>query len=355
MLVSSILILFVYQIIIFQFESSASNADTNRLSTGTTRDDQNVKQDHDFIKSNIISFDSIINDASTSFDNKLENSEIRSIMYSTTTSAIEPSFITPYPNRPTNFQFSPSFNPLFPDTLNVNNSSSKIENDLKTKGNDGSHSSFNATNNHFVAKETKPTFVNNINNNSANIANNTSGKTTIQLNPLVDDNINAEDYTDNLNIAIQPEEGINVNTVITNVIDENGLVIPFDSDTYSSNITFEFLGLKDGVETGEVDGFECRVDEEDFEECETGISYSVTGMPHRFEVRSYIYVGETFDKVHDPTPATWEWDVGNGGGGFEVNTTLEAFDGTDEEITDGESTASNDIEFTFNGTTTAPD
>ena len=233
-------------------------------------------------------------------------------MYSTTTSAIEPSFITPYPNPPTNFQFSPSFNPLFPNILNFNNSSSDIENDLKTKGKDGSHSAFNATNNHFVAKETKPTFVNNINNNSANTANNTSGKTTIQLNPLVDDNINAEDSPENLNIVIQPEEGIDVNTVITNVIDENGQVVPFDGYIYSSNITFEFLGLKDGVETGEVDGFECRVDEEDFEECESGISYSVSGVPHRFEVRSYIYVGETFDKIHDPTPATWEWDVGNG-------------------------------------------
>ena len=71
MLISIILIVFVYQIIIFQFESSASNADTNRLNTGTIRDDQNIKQDDDFIKSNIISFNRVSNDASTSFDNKL--------------------------------------------------------------------------------------------------------------------------------------------------------------------------------------------------------------------------------------------------------------------------------------------
>ena len=63
MLISIILIVFVYQIIIFQFESTASNADTNRLSTGTTMDDQNIIQNDDFIKSNIISFDNISNDA----------------------------------------------------------------------------------------------------------------------------------------------------------------------------------------------------------------------------------------------------------------------------------------------------
>src|SRR5215210_278672 len=130
MLISIVLIVFVYQIIIFHFESSASNADTYRFNTGTPMDDQNLKQDDDFIKSNSISFDNVSNDSDTSFDNKLENS-IRSIMYSTTTSAIEPSFIPSYPNPPTNFKFDPSFNPLFPNILNFNNSSSDIENDLK--------------------------------------------------------------------------------------------------------------------------------------------------------------------------------------------------------------------------------
>ena len=343
MLISIILIVFVYQIIIFQFESTASNADTNRLSTGTTMDDQNIIQNDDFIKSNIISFDNISNDASTSFDNKVENSEIRSIMYSPTTSAIEPSFITPYPNPPTTFQFSSSLNPLFPNILNFNNSSSDIENDLKTKGKDGSHSSFNATNNHFIAKETRPTFANNINNNSANTSNNISEKTSVQLNPLVDDDINAEDSPENLNLFLQQEEeGIDVNTVITNVVDGNGKVVPFDGYIYSSNITFEFLGLKNGVETDEVDGFECRLDEEDFEECESGMSYSVSPVPHRFEVRSYSYVGESFNKIHDPTPATWKWPI-------VVETTLEAEDGDDDDIMNRDSTTSNDIEFTFSG------
>ena len=153
----------------------------------------------------------------------------------------------------------------------------------------------------------------------------------------VDDNTNVEDSSENLNLSMQQDEGIAANTVITNVIDGNGKDVPFDGYIYSSNITFEFLGLKDGVETEEVDGFECRVDEEDFKECESGISYTVSPVPHRFEVRSYSYEGESFDKIHDPTPATWKWDVGNGSP-ITPETSLAAV------IT------SNDIVFTLTGT-----
>ena len=191
-----------------------------------------------------------------------------------------------------------------------------------------------------LLKETKPTFANNINKNNANPANITSGKTTIQLNPSVDDNTNVEDSSENLNLSLQQEEGIDGNTVITNVIDGNGEDVPFDGYIYSSNITFEFLGLKDGVETEEVDGFECRLDEEDFKECKSGISYTVSPVPHRFEVRSYSYVGDSFDKIHDPTPATWKWDVG---GGITVDTMLTAKDGNDVEIENGDTTTSTEL------------
>ena len=69
-------------------------------------------------------------------------------------------------------------------------------------------------------------------------------------------------------------------------------------------------------------------------------------------MRSYIYVGETFDKIYDPTPATWEWDVG----GFPVETTsLEAEDGNGVPITNGGSTTSNDIVFSFTGFTDPDD
>ena len=69
-------------------------------------------------------------------------------------------------------------------------------------------------------------------------------------------------------------------------------------------------------------------------------------------MRSYSYVGESFDKIYDPTPAMWKWDVGNG---FTVQTTLEALDGNDNPIMTGDSTFSNEIVFTFSGNTTAPD
>ena len=169
----------------------------------------------------------------------------------------------------------------------------------------------------------------------------------------MDDNITAEVSSANPNLILQQEERIDVNTVITKVIDGNGKDVPFDGYIYSSDITFKFLGLKDGVETDEVDGFECRLDEGDFEECgQSVMSYSVSGEPHLFEVRIIFYVGETFDKIYYPTPATWEWDVG---GGFTVETTsLVAEDGNGDPITDGDSTTSNEIVFTFTGSTTAP-
>ena len=176
----------------------------------------------------------------------------------------------------------------------------------------------------------------------------TSGKTTIQLNPSVDDNTNEEDSSENLNLSLQQEEGIDTNTVITNVIDGNGDDVPFDGYIYSSDITFEFLGVKDGVETEEVDGFECRVDEEDFKECKSGISYTVSPVPHRFEVRSYSYVGDSFDKIHDPTPAKWKWDLG-GGGGFAVDTEITALDGNEDEIENDDTTTSTEIKFTLKG------
>ena len=145
---------------------------------------------------------------------------------------------------------------------------------MKTNGKDGSNSALNTTKNHFVAKETEPTFVNNINNNNnnnANTPNTTSGKPTLQFNPLVNDNITTEVSSANPNLVLQQEEeGSGVNTVITKVIDKNGKDVPFDGYIYSSDITFKFLGLKDGVETDEVDGFECRLDEGDFEECQSG-------------------------------------------------------------------------------------
>ena len=84
-------------------------------------------------------------------------------------------------------------------------------------------------------------------------------------------------------------------------------------------------------------------------ECHTVFQES----PHRFDVRAYIYVGGTFDKIYDPTPATWEWDVGNGnGGGPTVDTiSLVAEDESGVPIPNGGSTPSNDIVFRFTGFT----
>ena len=166
MLISIVLILFVYQILFLHFEYSASNADTlDHFSIGSTKNDQNLEQDDaDIIKPKNTPLENLKNEFITSFDDKHESSEVSSIIPLTPTSTIEPSFIPPQPSHSTiTSSTDSSFISPFPNIINFNNSSSNIKNDLKTNGKDGSHSAFNPTNNHFVAQETNPTFANNIN------------------------------------------------------------------------------------------------------------------------------------------------------------------------------------------------
>ena len=158
MLISIVLILFVYQIIFFQFEYSASNADTlDSFSIGATKNDQNLEQDDaDIIKPKNTPLENLKNEFITSFDDKHESSEVSSIIPLTPTSTIEPSFIPPQPSHSTiTSSTDSSFISPVPNIINFNNSSSNIENDLKTNGKDGSHFAFDTTNNNFVAQRNK--------------------------------------------------------------------------------------------------------------------------------------------------------------------------------------------------------
>ena len=69
-------------------------------------------------------------------------------------------------------------------------------------------------------------------------------------------------------------------------------MLPFGGSTSSPSITFEFIGLKDGEETDEVDGFECKLDEADWQDCVSPKSYPVSTGAHKFQVRSYITLEE---------------------------------------------------------------
>ena len=171
MLISTVIILFVYQIIFVQFEYSASNADTfDSFNIGATKNDQNLEQDDaDIIKPKNIPMENLKNDLITSFDVEHESSDLSSIIPLTPTSTIEPSFIPPQPSPSTITSSTDSsiISPV-PNIINFNNSSSKIENNLNMNSKDGSHFAFDTTNNNFVAQEIKPTFSNNINKNNAN-------------------------------------------------------------------------------------------------------------------------------------------------------------------------------------------
>ena len=137
MLISIVLILFVYQIIFFQFEYSASNADTtDSFSIGTPKDDQNLEQDDaDIIKPKNIPLENLKNEHNISFDDKHENSEVSSIIPLTPTSTIEPSFIPLQPSHSTiTSSTDSSFVSPFPNIINFNNSSRNTENDLKIDG-----------------------------------------------------------------------------------------------------------------------------------------------------------------------------------------------------------------------------
>ncbi len=65
-------------------------------------------------------------------------------------------------------------------------------------------------------------------------------------------------------------------TRIESAEDENGQDILNNTSTSSTTINFTFVGLKDDEVTDEVDGFQCKLDNQNFEECDSPKIYSVT-------------------------------------------------------------------------------
>ena len=71
---------------------------------------------------------------------------------------------------------------------------------------------------------------------------------------------------------------------------------------------------------------------------------------YTFEVTAFIVINET--PIIDSEPASITWTIEED---IVVDTTLDAIDGNGDTITDGDSTTSNDIEFTFSGVATNVD
>ena len=136
-----------------------------------------------------------------------------------------------------------------------------------------------------------------------------------------------------------PEEPLD--TVITSAEDGNEDPVGNETTTTSDSITFTFSAVNNSTNAG----FLCSIDNNEAEDCSEGfITYEglEIGEEHIFRVSAYIPEGE-----FDTTPATWVWTIEEED--IVVDTTLNAIDGNDDPITNGDSTTSNDIEFTFSG------
>src|SRR5215203_3092042 len=146
------------------------------------------------------------------------------------------------------------------------------------------------------------------------------------------------------------QQEIVVDTTLDSATDGNEDPVENLSSTTSNDIEFEFSGqiTPEGTEV-DSQGFQCRLDEQpNFVPCNGPTTNDFTGS-HTFEVRAFVVVNE--QTIVDLTPVTFIWTIVP----IVVDTTLDAIDGNDDTITDGDSTTSNDIEFTFSGEVTNAD
>src|SRR5215203_1120629 len=152
-----------------------------------------------------------------------------------------------------------------------------------------------------------------------------------------------------------------IDTTLDSATDGNGDPVENLSSTTSNDIDFTFSGqiTPEGTEV-DSQGFQCRLDEQpNFVPCNGPTTNDFTGSQfytnlspgtHTFEVRAFVVVNE--QTIVDLTPVTFTWTIVP----IVVDTTLDsATDGNGDPVENLSSTTSNDIEFTFSGTTNADD
>src|SRR5215204_2173230 len=156
------------------------------------------------------------------------------------------------------------------------------------------------------------------------------------------------------------QQEIVVDTTLDSGTDGNEDPIENLSSTTSNDINFTFSGqiTPEGTEV-DSQAFQCRLDEQpNFVPCNGPTTNDFTGSQlytnlspgtHTFIVAAFVVVNE--QTIVDLTPVTFTWTIVP----IIVDTTLDAIDGNDDTITDGDSTTSNDIEFTFSGEVTNAD
>jgi hypothetical protein len=131
-------------------------------------------------------------------------------------------------------------------------------------------------------------------------------------------------------------------TNITSAIDGNKNSIPADGGTRSTTMIFSFSGTDTGVG---LDRFECSIDSASFTTCSSPAQFDNLGSgAHKLQVRAFDKVG---NQVTPPTSFNWNVDA------TPPDTTItSANDGNKSAITNGGTTKSTSMTFTFSGNDT---
>src|SRR5215203_4676815 len=155
------------------------------------------------------------------------------------------------------------------------------------------------------------------------------------------------------------QQEIVIDTTLDSATDGNGDPVENLSSTTSNDIDFTFSGTTNADDEQVTErGFVCVLDNGEPIDCTDDTSESFTSSEefinlspgtHTFIVAAFVVVNE--QTIVDLTPVTFTWTIVP----IIVDTTLDAIDGNDDTITDGDSTTSNDIEFTFSGEVTNAD
>ena len=129
---------------------------------------------------------------------------------------------------------------------------------------------------------------------------------------------------------------------IDSITDGYGETIIMDGNSSSNSVIVQFAGTDAGVG---VDHFECSIDNSDFVTCTSPLQIdSISDGSHTLSVMS---VDNSTNK--DPSPALFSWTVDTTPPESSINS---AFDVNQTSISNGDSTKSTSLIFTFSGTDT---
>src|SRR5215207_2205347 len=156
------------------------------------------------------------------------------------------------------------------------------------------------------------------------------------------------------------QQEIVVDTTLDSATDGNGDPVENLSSTTSNDIDFTFSGTTNADDEQVTErGFVCVLDNGEPIDCTDDTSESFTSSEefinlspgtHTFIVAAFVVVNE--QTIVDLTPVTFTWTIVP----IVIDTTLDsATDGNGDPVENLSSTTSNDIDFTFSGTTNADD